>query len=383
MRIRVTETAECVKLQIKTKRSPTPRERPRTQPRHRTATATAISGDTPRPLPHGLADAVRHMTQKLRRTVWFATAAPDGTYALTCGAVLGNKVQAYRRGIRTDGIVDSVINNQPAQCTFVTLTRKYTKDAAGRLESWQYHKQKLPAYMRRLKRHGLADYVWVKEAHYDGGCHVHLLCRWTGKFKTLTKNGVRRVRGKLKRTLKDGWDGHVDVQALDADTAGRKAAYIAKELGKYAHCEDALKRARRLWAADGDGDKQAADCKRLWLFFYGAMTEQRLYGAARRPRPSEPPRPEQTSGDCESNPAGKADLINQMTKTTAGVQFQVPWSIVRLAGFQPYAGRVPVDSSTHELLRMYEATGPVYGGWRERPPDKPRHRSQPPRISDK
>ena len=273
MRIRVTETAECVKLQIKTKRSPTPRERPRTQPRHRTATATAISGDTPRPLPHGLADAVLHMTNKLRRTVGFATAAPDGTYALSCGAVLGNKVQAYRRGIRTDGIIDSVINNQPTQCTFVTLTRKYTKDAAGRLESWQYFKQKLPAYVRRLKRHGLADYVWVKEAHYDGGCHVHLLCRWAGKFKTLTKNGVRRVRGKLKRTLKDNWDGHVDVIALDADTAGRKAEYIAKELGKYAHCEDALKRARRLWAADGDMDKQSADCKRLWLFFYGAKNE--------------------------------------------------------------------------------------------------------------
>ena len=214
------------------------------------------------------------MADKLKRTVWLATVGTDGSYSLTCGAVLGNKVQAYRRSIRTDGIVDSVIDNKPTHCTFVTLTHRYDKTPAGRMESWQYYKHHLAAYVRRLKRHGLVDYIWVKESHYDGGYHAHLLMRWDTPCKTVRK------RGKRKRVLKETWDGHVDVIALDADTAQTNGKYITKELDKYAHCEDALRRAKRVWMADSDVDKQPADCKRIRTLYYGSVTKQRLHGAA-------------------------------------------------------------------------------------------------------
>ena len=193
--------------------------------------------------------------------------------------MLGNKVQAYRRGCRTELLVDSVVNNQS---TFVTLTQQHDKTMDGWLETWHHYKQHLAAYLRRLKKHGLVDYVWVKETQYDGGCHAHLLLRWAMECKTIRKQDRLRVRGKRKHVIKDNWDGHVDVQALDAETLDRAATYIGKELGKYAHCEDALRQAKRLWTADGDAAKQAVDCKRIWTLYYGSMTKQRLYGVWRR-----------------------------------------------------------------------------------------------------
>jgi len=261
----------------------------------------------------------------LRRTVWLATVRADGTYTLASGAVLGNKVQAHRRDQHTAGLVDSIIDNQPMHCTFVTLTHRYDKTTDGRLQSWQYMQQHLAAYIRRLRRAGAVDYVWVKEAHYDGGCHVHLLVRWADVVKTVVKRGVLRARGRIKRACKD-WVGHVDVIALDADTAGDRANYIVKELSKYAHCEDALKRARRHWSGDGDADRQSADVKRIWTMYYGSKLRQRLYGSARRPpaQTVETAQPEQHRADCASSPAVVPDLMPNMINPTERVQFWVP-----------------------------------------------------------
>ena len=277
MVVTVTQSHDKVQVVVKTRNRETHKN-----PDSGYKTANPGNQNPDRDLPQDISTAIRHMADKLRRTVWLVTVGTDGNYNLTCGAVLGNKVQAHRRGCRTELLVDSVVNNQPTYCTFVTLTRRYNKTPDGRLETWQHYKQHLAAYLRRLKRHGLVDYVWVKEAHYDGGCHAHLLLRWATECKTLRKQDKLRVRGKRKHVIKDNWDGHVDVQALDAQTLDRAATYIGKELDKYAHCEDALRRAKRLWTADGDAAKQAADCKRIWTLYYGSMTKQRLYGAARR-----------------------------------------------------------------------------------------------------
>jgi len=63
--------------------------------------------------------------------------------------------------------------------------------------------------------------------------------------------------------------------------------------------------------------------------------------------------------------------MNQMTNPTGRVQFWLPWSVVRDVRFSPFAGKVEPGSPTDEMIRAYHATRPTYGGWRERPPDKP------------
>jgi len=306
MDIRVTETAHTVKLTVRTRkpcaRQPQPAQTARPQPAA-AANATA-DGNALRPLPHGWIDAMRHMRDTLQRTHWVVTVREDGTYALCSGAVRGNKIQAHRRAQQTAGLVDNIIDTQPEYCTFVTLTRRYDKTDDGRLQSWQQMQQQLPAYIRRLRRAGAVDYVWCKEAHYDGGCHVHMLVRWARVVKTVNIRGVLRARGRIKRACKD-WDGHVDVVALDADTATVRGNYIAKELNKHAHCEDALRRARRHWRDDGDATWQAADVQRIWTLYYGSRLRQRLYGSARRMQAQavETAEPIQHRADCASSPA--------------------------------------------------------------------------------
>ena len=82
--------------------------------------------------------------------------------------------------------------------------------------------------------------------------------------------------------------------------------------------------------------------------------------------------------DCASNPGVASDLMNQMTNPTGRVQFWLPWSVVRDVRFSPFAGKVEPGSPTDEMIRAYHATRPTYGGWRERPPDKPG--TKPPKV---
>jgi len=79
--------------------------------------------------------------------------------------------------------------------------------------------------------------------------------------------------------------------------------------------------------------------------------------------------------NCASNSDVTSDLKNQMTNSTGRVQFWLPWRIIKDARFGPYAGKVEVGSPTDELIRAYHATRPTYGGWHERPPDRPGSKS--------
>jgi hypothetical protein len=174
------------------------------------------------------------------------------------------------------------MGGNPSYCTFVTLTKQYVKTEAGRRESWLSVRAELTNYIRRLKRKGLEDYVYVLEAHEDGGCHVHLLMRWKNEVKTYMHKGKLRLTDKAKFWRLKMWDGHVDVQGIGEGEAEKITGYLSKELGKYGHYEDALKRAKRGWSKEGDVKKQKSDKKRLWTYYYADILKLRLYGSGRK-----------------------------------------------------------------------------------------------------
>jgi hypothetical protein len=291
---------------------------------------------------------LKHLDKKLKNNMWIARRKPDGDITIFPGAVSGNKVHAHRRMQKTENLTNRVMNGKPNHCTFVTLTKQYIKTEAGRRKSWTSLRAELTNYIRRLKRQGLEDYVYVIEAHEDGGCHAHLLLRWKKEIHTFLHNGKTRITNReLLRRMKE-WDGFVDVQGIDDGDVKRVEGYLSKELGKYGHYEDALKRAKRNWSDEGDEVKQKADKKRLWTYYYSDVLKTRLYGSGRGLK-TQQTQPERSEG------REPTDLITYMinsTKDEKPQEMMISWSIVHDDRFEPFTGLVERETWLYNKLTV-------------------------------
>lgn len=217
------------------------------------------------------------------------------------GAVAGNKVHAWRTEKRIDGIFNAVKWDKD-RTLFITLTKKYVKTEKGRKESWESFRRELPKLLRKLKTKGLTAYIAVKEAHAEGGCHVHLLAQFTRNFLFFTHKGKRRIANKSVRDfIKDNWAGDIDIEGLRNDDI---RGYMKKYLGKFSHCEDAMRRARRDWEQEGDLRHKDADCKKLWTNYYCSKLKERRFSSSEK--------------ICRTGLTAKpSDLVKDMNNSTA------------------------------------------------------------------
>ena len=204
-------------------------------------------------------DILKHLKDKLRKaqTIW--REHENGDLHFRMGAVVGNKVYAYRRERALDVIIDDIGFKQE-DTTFITLTAPYWDTDWGRKQSWLCVIEALPKILRKLKKIGMTEYILVFEAN-RGGCHLHILAKWGIKL-TFKKMGkvIRVVNPDIRKLLKENWIGHVDVRGMGDDNV---KGYMKKYLGKFGHIEDALRRALRNWGKEGDEKKKTADVKML------------------------------------------------------------------------------------------------------------------------
>jgi hypothetical protein len=190
----------------------------------------------------------------------------------------------------------------------------------------------------------MTNYIAVKEAHRDGGCHVHLLCQWKRNFKTISHKGKLRIASKkLRDIIKGEWDGQVEIEAMcDNDVNG----YLKKYLGKYSHIEDALKRAKRKWGNEGDEKHKDTDIKKLWTTYYCGTLNIRQYTCSRKMKK-------------EKQKAKPSDLIKEMNNPTEKEKpkvkriWRIPDWIKKEKDFEPYNGVVDPNSKCHKLLINY------------------------------
>jgi len=269
---------------------------------------------------------ISFLTQKLRRPEFFLTLYSDGSMKKCPNATMGNKVYAWIRETRIAEAVKYLLS-LAGSCLWITLTqRNDQKTDAARRESWKVAQSKLPAYLRRLKKLGFDTYITVKEAHYKGGCHVHILARTPQvlRFYTLKKK-LRLTDCDLRTALKAAWhnDWHVDIQGVRDEKIG---AYLVKEMGKQSHIETALKRAKK-------GEAKKSDVKKLWAIYYASELKIRMVSMSR-------------NIPVQADPEGEkpdADLIRDMNNTTEKkivAVFVIPWHIKNSPDFEPYTGIV-------------------------------------------
>lgn len=216
------------------------------------------------------------LDRKSKSAVWFAGRNEAGEIYTFPGALAGNRIYSWRMMERVGAALGD-LRMEAGDCLFITLTSHYKKNLKGVSASWKENRAELPRYLRKLRRMGFRSFIWVREAHEDGGCHVHLVIKKCGQkfyfFQDKKNPAILRLADEaLRADIKAAWPcGHVDIQVISSGGAGQ---YLAKEVGKASHIEDALSRAKK-------GMATPSDSKKLWASFMSLKEKMRRWGVSR------------------------------------------------------------------------------------------------------
>ena len=284
---------------------------------------------------HVIARCKLHLTHNQ----FFATLdRSTGTIYKMPMAKSGNRVYAGRMTKRLDdALADMAI--LPTDTLFVTLTDKYEKNEKGISDSWLRSKIYMPQFLRRIRALGFKTYFYVREAHEDGGCHVHIIMKKkNSNFNFFAHNDKQRLDDEaLKFKIESAWNGgHVDIQGITSEAAG---AYLTKEIGKTSHIEDALKRAEKWIAPKNLSEEIRAknDKKKLWSLYMATKLKIRRWGVSRDliKHLTNPTEPEEVNGDVE--------------------YIIIPKNFNRNDFFTPYTGAVEKNSPEYyQLLDIFD-----------------------------
>jgi hypothetical protein len=212
------------------------------------------------------------LDDRLRSAIWFACRDGEGAIHTFPGAKRGNRIYAYRQNDRiNDALKD--LRMDEGDCLFITATL----DRAGKLtpaQSWEKGPAQLPRFTRKLRKLGLRSYLHCKEAHQSGHFHSHGVYKLDHKLPCFVddKGKYRLADESLKAAIEDVWEiGFLDIQVIRDEGAG---LYLAKELGKAGHIEDAIARAKK-------GAAAANDVKKLWAQYWLAKKKIRQVSCSR------------------------------------------------------------------------------------------------------
>jgi len=230
------------------------------------------------------------------------------------GSKRGNKVYAHKMETRIDPIIKSITKCENSY--FITLTHQY--DLVNPSESWEYMRKNVPKFLRKAK---FNTYLYVYEAHKNGGCHCHLI-----------------VTGSIdNQKIKQLWNGHIKIKKIKSEKIG---SYLTKEVGKAGHVETALKN----WDAGKLGNN---DVKKIWRFYYLLKLQMRGWGCSRNLKTSEPK---------------NRDLISDMNNSTSEnprekeIVLSLPRKIVKNHCFRPYCEKIEKSHSDFKLIMKYLAS---------------------------
>jgi len=251
-------------------------------------------------------DLISFLLEKLRSARFIVAWYADASCRRYPGAVVGNKTYAHLREQRVRAALADLMCFSK-NCIFLTLTRRYAKNYAGRVESWQWFQTNIGKYLRILKRYGLKSYICVFESHFEGGCHAHVVIKLdypVEAYFDLLEQKWRLSMPDLEERMRREWlklggggglvEHEGDWMPEAADDHGFEAKpvtsewvgnYLSKELGKGSQIENSLRRADRDWAHEGDEDgdgepgkkkQKRKDVQKLQAHYYSSKLKIRL-----------------------------------------------------------------------------------------------------------
>jgi hypothetical protein len=269
---------------------------------------------------NSLEKAIAFLKSHLRKNKFFLKIENESIIKFS-GSKRGNKVYAHLTEQKIKPIIDLLVKSENAY--FLTLTHSY--DQKNPIESWTFFRKELPKFLRKCK---IKNYLYVYEAHKNGGCHCHLIV-----------NGEVSI-DKIKRL----WNGHIKIKKISSQKIG---AYLTKEIGKAGHVESALKN----YDAGKLKDK---DIKKIWRFFYLIKLGMRGWGTCRNLKIKESVTPESETVESENS-----DLISIMNNSTEEkpndktIIISLPKKIIRNPIFRPYCEKITDKSTDWFIIKEF------------------------------
>ena len=285
---------------------------------------------------------------------FFGVSEDDGSVWVCPGAKKGNGVFANRQ---TETVEDAVrqFDFDGKRCLWLTCTQEidYTSLETV-LQSYIDIKDRIPKFIRLLKKLGMVKYMYVIEAHKRGGAHAHLILEFDRPlpFHNHKKNnGVLLLSDEsLRENIKSAWAlGHADIQVVSSN---RIAGYMVKELCKNSSVERALERLK-------DGKPLKNDTNRVWAFYFMVIRIKgmRSWGTSRNVKRR------RLDLDMNISTEGETPCIEQSEKSKEVIEKSIDRPIVLMLGreitkkewFFPCYGKVrPGSQMEIELRRMLD-----------------------------
>jgi len=280
------------------------------------------------------------LRRKLSRASCLLEVLSDNTLRRVPGQTMGNKHYAFSQEGRISQAVKFMIS-QSGTFLWVTLTSPYEKTSEGRVASWQAAQTRLQPFLRAIRKLGVRHYVTVKEAHRDGGCHIHVALIFPEDLPVRKIRGKCRLDGKrgqrVRAAITAAWNAGLDVQVA---RDGGAARYLVKELGKAGHIEDALRRAERGWNREGEAKFRNRDIKKLWACYYASTLRVRRLTMS-----------SSIKAAAAEAPEAAPDLITKSNNSTADTAeprvvrtIPLSWEVRKQSWYQPFSGFVEPGS---------------------------------------
>jgi hypothetical protein len=278
-----------------------------------------------------LDDVISYFDSRLKSVPWIVYENHVGDIAMTAGAIAGNSVYAWRRSCFVNKLAETFYDCQ-RKVYHVVLTKAYDKTREGIVDSWRYFQRELPCAVRKLKAYGLTEYIAVKEAHADGGCHAHLLVK--GDDLTLSK---------LNEAMEAVWNGSVHITPVEDFHA---FYYVMKNFALTGHVEKALVRAKRNWREGDDYVYRDYDMKLLWTYYFCGTLKMRLLSRSKNLR---------VTGDVQEKNVSTYSLDIIKGKRMRKV---IPPDVVASSLFSPVMGVVERGTVFYDIIKniLYDTT---------------------------
>lgn len=262
----------------------------------------------------------------------------------------GNKSYAWHREKRVNEIQEAVnqlvrARGERTNAFLTTLTYE-----TPQFNPPQSH---ITAFRRQLKKHGIAKCILCIECHKDGKIHYHAVIIADKQYKFyghVDNDGKKTYRSNTMRTIiRECWKhGHVDVQAITTpDGAGR---YVMKEIGKYSHVENAIKK----WQTGEQLSK--GDIQRVHLFYFAVRHKRRLLSVSKGlPKLAE----------VSKDDADLITLSNKSFSDRAGNSLIVPVIILKAEWIAMFGRPPPILTKYEEedeniKAKLLEMAGEIY-----------------------
>jgi hypothetical protein len=306
---------------------------------------------------------VNYIKHSLYITKWWACFWSDGSITKVPAPTRGNRTYAKNRQKRIDLAIENMLDQTvPGTTLWITLTKRYKKTEDGRLESWNFFPKMLPRFLRKLRSLGMIKFIHVKEAHYDGGCHVHILAKWNVYLphrveykKIKNSNEYREVwrldNWHLKSKIVKSWGfGRIEIQVVRSKQIGN---YLRKEVGKGSNIEPSLRRAERNWSKEGDLNYKDRDVKKIYALYYASLLKIRMITTSRNLPAIEELSAEEESSCLLTGKNNTTDKNNDSNKKVLEEVIEIPPYLKIFFKFDVYTGLVDADTELYyELMRL-------------------------------